>query len=148
VIWLLRHADAAKGDPEDQRPLTELGTRQAQVAGLALARLGVRIEACLSSPKLRALQTAGFACEPLGVEVELCTALAGDPFDPMDLAVGRGEVLLVGHDPSMSRALHRATGAKVSLKKGALAAVHGGELVALLRPLELSAIAQDLEAVG
>jgi phosphohistidine phosphatase SixA len=141
MIWLLRHGDAAKGSPDESRPLTALGKLQSRCAGLALAGLGVKIEACMSSPKLRALQTAKLACEPLGVDVEDCPALAGDRFDPSRLAAGRGEVLLVGHDPSMSRALHHSTGAHVSMRKGAIAAIDGRELVTLLRPSELLAIA-------
>ena len=58
MLWLLRHAEAADGWPDDERPLTERGARQADAAGIALARLGTNIDACLSSPKLRALQTA------------------------------------------------------------------------------------------
>jgi phosphohistidine phosphatase len=99
-------------------------------------------DACLSSPKLRALETARLACEPLGLPVEECTPLARDRFDAVDLAAGRGEVLLVGHDPSMSRAVHGATGARVSMRKGGIAAIDAGELVTLLRPAELMAIAE------
>ena len=62
MLWLLRHAEAADGFPDDERPLTERGIRQAQDAGQALERLGVNLDACLSSPKLRAVQTAQFAC--------------------------------------------------------------------------------------
>jgi phosphohistidine phosphatase len=58
VIWLLRHAEAADGLPDDERPLTERGIRQAGAAGRALARLDASIDACLTSPKLRAVQTA------------------------------------------------------------------------------------------
>ena len=71
MLWLLRHAEAADGAPDDERPLTERGVTQAQDAGHALAALGVTIDACLSSPKLRAVQTAQHACAPLGVEVTL-----------------------------------------------------------------------------
>ena len=69
MLWLLRHAEAADGLPDDERPLTERGVRQAEAAGLALARLGRTSTLCLTSPKLRALQTAQLACEPLGVAV-------------------------------------------------------------------------------
>jgi phosphohistidine phosphatase len=148
VIWLLRHADAAKGSPDAGRPLTELGTNQARCAGLALARLGVKPQACLSSPKLRALETARLACKALGIEVEECPPLARDRFDAVDIAAGRGEVLLVGHDPSMSRAVHRATGANVSMRKGGIAAIDRGELITLLRPTELTAIVDGGEVHG
>ena len=69
MLWLLRHAEAEDGLPDDERPLTERGAMQADAAGRALAILGVQIDVCLSSPKLRAVQTAERACEPLGLQV-------------------------------------------------------------------------------
>jgi phosphohistidine phosphatase len=55
-------------------------------------------------------------------------------------------VLLVGHEPDFSQVVHDLTGARVDLKKGGVAAVrldgtHSGELLVLLRPRELEAIA-------
>ncbi len=141
MLWLLRHADAAEGAPDDERPLTERGVMQAQDAGHALAALGVSIEVCLSSPKLRAVQTAQHACAPLGVEVSLEPRLAGEPFDAYDLVAGLGDVLLVGHDPSFSLTLHDLTGVQARMKKGGLAGIFKGELCVLMRPAELSAIA-------
>ena len=141
MIWLLRHGDAADGSPDAERPLTEKGERQARWAGEALKNLGVKIDACLSSPKVRAAETARLACEPLGVEVQLEPKLAGGPFHAEELAAGLGDVLLVGHDPDFSSAVHGMTGAQVRMKKGGMAAVDTGELMALLRPAELEAIA-------
>jgi phosphohistidine phosphatase len=142
MLWLLRHAEAADGLPDDERPLTERGVRQAQDAGHALERLGVKIDVCLSSPKLRAVQTAQYACAPLGVEVAVDRRLSGEPFDVEELIVGLGEVLLVGHDPSFTLLLHDLTGAQARMRKGGLAAVNKGELITLLRPNELAAIAE------
>ena len=51
-------------------------------------------------------------------------------------------VLLVGHDPDLSTAVHDLTGAQVRLPKGGLAGVDRGELSVLLRPSELTAIAE------
>jgi phosphohistidine phosphatase len=142
VIYLLRHGDAEDGDGDDAaRRLTEKGERQARDAGLALRRLGAGIEACLASPKVRALETARLACEALGVEVEVTEALRGGAFDSLDLATGRGDVLLVGHEPDFSREVGRLTGANVKMKKGGIAVVHGPRLVALLRPDDLKRIA-------
>lgn len=141
MLWLLRHADAAEGTPDDERPLTERGIRQAEAAGRALDQLHVTIDACLSSPKLRAVQTAQLACAPLGVEVTIEPRLAGEPFDAYDLVAGLGDVMLVGHDPSFSLTLHDLTGAQARMKKGGLAGIAKGELIVLLRPAELSAIA-------
>ncbi len=141
VLWLLRHAEAADGLPDDERPLTEGGRRQAELAGAALARLDVVLDACLTSPKLRALQTAQLTCEPLGVIPTVEVALSGEPFDAYDLTAGLGEhVMLVGHDPSFSLTVHDLTGAQARLKKGGLAGIAKGELVVLLRPNELAAI--------
>lgn len=144
MLWLLRHAEAADGVPDDERPLTDRGVRQAIAAGQALARLGAEIDTCLTSPKLRAAQTARLACEPLGLEVRVEDALSGEPFDARELTAGLGDVLLVGHDPCFSLTLHELTGAQARLKKGGLAAVGKGELLVLLRPRELAAIA-DIE---
>ena len=142
MLWLLRHAEAEDGLPDDERPLTERGAMHADAAGRALAILGVHIDACLSSPKLRAVQTAERACEPLGVPVTIEPALCGEPFDVRELTAGLGDVLLVGHDPSFSLLLHDLTGTQARMKKGGLAAISKGELVMLVRPSELSAIAQ------
>jgi phosphohistidine phosphatase len=142
MLWLLRHAEAEDGLPDDERPLTERGAMHADVAGRALAVLGVHIDACLSSPKVRAIQTAERVCEPLGVQVTIEPALAGEPFDVRALTAGLGEVLLVGHDPAFSLLLHDLTGAQARMKKGGLAGISKGELVTLMRPSELSAIAK------
>jgi phosphohistidine phosphatase len=148
MLWLLRHAEAADGAPDDERPLTERGARQAEAAGRALARLGAEIDVCLSSPKVRARQTAELACEPLGVEVTVEPALSGEPFDVHALTAGLGDVLLVGHDPSFSLTLHDLTGAQARMRKGGVAAIEKGELLVLLRPRELSVIAGMQEPVA
>jgi phosphohistidine phosphatase len=142
MLWLLRHADAVPGEPDAERPLTEKGRRQARAAGAALAALGVEIDACLTSPRLRALDTARLACEPLGVDLHVTAELDGGPFDAERLAAGFGaHVLLVGHEPDVSQAVLDLTGARVRMKKGALAGVEDGELHAFLRPSDLRAIA-------
>jgi phosphohistidine phosphatase len=143
MIWLLRHGEAADGSPDAERPLTEKGEAQSRAAGKALKALGVELDACLSSPKLRAVDTAKLACEPLGVDVQMEPKLAAGPFHPDELAAGLGDdVLLVGHDPDFSMAIHTMTGAQVRMKKGGLAGVDRGELKVLLRPVELEAIAR------
>lgn len=142
MIWLLRHAEAAEGRPDEARPLTPRGIEQARIAGRALQRLGVQLDACLSSPKRRALETAQIACEPLGLEVIAEAALAGAMYYPERLAAGLDDVMLVGHNPSISVALRELTGARAHLRKGGIAAVQrGGELILLMTPRELAGIA-------
>jgi phosphohistidine phosphatase len=143
VIWLLRHGDAEAGEgkPDAERNLTKKGERQSRDAGRALNELGVKLDVCISSPKVRAKQTAELACKDLGAKVEEDKRLAGGDFDPLELADGRGEVMLVGHEPDFSGAVAMATGSRVKLKKGGIAAIDDHILHALYRPKDLSAIA-------
>ena len=142
MIWLLRHGEAEDNAGDDaSRKLTEKGRRQAENAGKALAAIGVELDACLTSPKVRARDTAEIACRELGVEAEQTDALRGGEFDAQELAAGRGVVLLVGHEPDMHRAIQTATGGLVKLKKGGIAAIEGRELHLLLRPAEIDLIA-------
>ncbi len=142
VIYLLRHGEAvpANGGSDAARQLTAKGERQAQAAGRALAALGAKLDACLTSPKVRAADTARLACEALPVEPEIAEELAGG-FDALDLVAGRGGVMLVGHNPDFTTEVNRLTGANAKLRKGGLAIVDGSTLLALLRPEDLAAIA-------
>jgi phosphohistidine phosphatase len=142
MIYLLRHGDAEEGVGDDAaRRLTLKGERQAKAAGRALAALAAEPDACLTSPKVRAADTAKLACPALALEPEVAEELRGGPFDSTGLAAGRGDVLLVGHEPDFSNEVARLTGARVKLRKGGLAIVDGSTLVALLRPRDLAAIA-------
>jgi phosphohistidine phosphatase len=142
VIYLLRHGDAEPGNGDDAaRKLTPKGERQAKAAGRALAALNVKIDACLTSPKARAAQTARLVCDALSVEPETAVELRGGGFEAPALTAGRGEVLLVGHEPDFSAEVGRLTGGKVKLRKGGLAIVDGSTLVGLLQPGDLAAIA-------
>jgi phosphohistidine phosphatase len=142
VIYLLRHGEAERGDGDDAaRRLTAEGERQSEAAGRALVALGAQIDACLTSPKVRAADTARLACRALGLEPEVAAELSGSGFDSAGLTAGRGEVLLVGHEPDFSNEIARQSGARARLRKGGLAILDGGTLLALLRPDELTAIA-------
>lgn len=142
MIYLLRHGDAEDGNGDDAaRRLTPKGERQAEAAGRALAALGAEIDTCLTSPKVRAAETARLACQALGREPEIAEELRGGSFDSLGLTAGRGEALLVGHEPDFSSEVARLTGAKAKLRKGGLAIIDNSTLVALLRPKDLLAIA-------
>jgi phosphohistidine phosphatase len=143
VIWLLRHGDAEDGEgkPDAERDLTEKGERQSRNAGVALKTLGVELDVCLTSPKVRARRTAELACEALGTPIEEDDRLAGGDFDPLELAAGRGEVMLVGHEPDFSSAVALVSGSRVRFKKGGVAAIDDHLLHALLRPKDLKQIA-------
>ena len=143
MIWLLRHGDAEAGEgkPDAERELTEKGEQQSVNAGRALKNLGVELDVCLTSPKVRAKQTAELACTVLDCAVEEDERLAGGDFDPVEVAAGRGEVMLVGHEPDFSQAVALVTGSRVKMKKGGIAALDDHILHLLLRPKDLRAIA-------
>jgi phosphohistidine phosphatase len=143
MIWLLRHGDAEDGGgkPDAERDLTEKGERQSRDAGGALKALGVELDVCLTSPRVRARRTAELACESLGCPIEEDNRLAGGDFDPLELAAGRGEVMLVGHEPDFSSAVAAVTGSRVKMKKGGIAGLDDHLLHALLRPKDLKRLA-------
>ncbi len=142
MIWLLRHGEAEDGSPDSERRLTAKGEEQARAAGAALKALGEYLDACVCSPRIRARDTARLACEALGMEVSEDERLEGGPFDIGEVVAGHGEdVLLVGHDPDFSMAIHDATGAQVRMPKGGIAGVDRGELKVMLRPKDLQALA-------
>ena len=145
MIWILRHADAEErgSKPDADRDLTEKGERQSRDAGEALKALGVELDVCLTSPRVRARRTAEIACEILGVPVEEDERLAGGDFNPLELAAGRGEVMLVGHEPDCSQAVAFVTGSRVKMKKGGIAAIDDNLLHVLMRPKDLRPIAGD-----
>jgi phosphohistidine phosphatase len=155
-LWLLRHAEAEPhGTRQDaERRLTERGERQSRAAGIALARLGVKFDAVLFSPKVRARQTAELAAEAWSAQQrkrmrEYAPLASG--FDAQQALEVLAEVsqngclLLVGHEPDLSRVAGELTGGRLDLKKGGVAGVRldgpGGELLVLMRPRELALIA-------
>jgi phosphohistidine phosphatase len=142
MIYMLRHGDAEHGDGEDSaRRLTKKGERQSVAAGRAMAALGFELDACLTSPKVRAADTARLACELLSIEPEEDARLAGGGWDTLDVVAGRGNVLIVGHNPDFKTEVGRLTGANVKFRKGGLAIIDGSTLMTLLRPEDLAAIA-------
>lgn len=143
MIYLLRHGDAEPDSGEDDaaRRLTAKGEAQAAAAGHALANLGIRIDSCLTSPRIRARDTAALACGPLGIVPEIHESIGDGSYDTLALAAGRGELMIVGHQPVLAMEVARLTGASISLKKGGLAILEPNVLRALLRPAELAAIA-------
>ena len=171
-LWLLRHAEAEPHGTrvDSQRRLTERGEQQARAAGVAIARLAVAFDEVLFSPKVRARATAELAAEGWSEAQRALLhehpPLAGD-FDgaqALDALAGTpapdGRLLLVGHEPDLSRLAGELTGGRIDLKKGGLAVVRSdggtrlgddgaaGELVILLRPRELALIAGGAGGTG
>jgi|SRR5581483_4440873 len=114
-VFLVRHAHAAPGDPDQLRELSEAGETAAQKLGERLAR--ERPDAVVSSPLLRAWQTAQAIAAAAGLEPQVDERLApGATAELLRAAAGgRGTtVVAVGHQPDCSEIVLALTGRRVS----------------------------------
>jgi phosphohistidine phosphatase SixA len=112
-LYLVRHAEAAPGEPDELRPLTAKGREQARALGEQLQADEVRPSAVLTSPLLRARQTGGELARALDVPTEPDDRLApGASVDDVRAVVdGRGgDVVIVGHQPDCSQIAAALTG--------------------------------------
>ena len=101
-LVLVRHAEAAPGDPDELRPLTPSGRAQARRLGEELAP--ERPDAVLTSPLLRARETADAIARAAGLDAEPVQRLApgATPDDVLLAVAGRGEtVVCVCHQPDV-----------------------------------------------
>jgi phosphohistidine phosphatase SixA len=118
-LILVRHAEAAPGEPDELRPLTPAGLETARELGARLA--GERPDAVLSSPLLRARTTASAIAEAAGVPADADERLApGATLEDVRAAVaGRGEtVVAVGHVPDLPEIVLELTGREVHFPAG------------------------------
>ena len=139
MIYLLRHGDAESPARTTTRPPPD---RQGRAPGARRRPGAGRRSGPRSRPAWRARRCArrrprGWPARPLDLEPESDRELRGGGFDSLALAAGRGDVLLVGHEPDLSDEVARLTGARVKLRKGGLAIVDGSTLIALLGPVAL-----------
>jgi len=112
-LVIVRHAEAASGEPDELRPLTAEGRKAARALGQRLADEGVHPDAVLTSPLLRARETGQELAKPAGLEPEPDERLApGATADGVRTAAQeRGEtVVVVGHQPDCSRIAAALTG--------------------------------------
>ena len=126
-LYLLRHGQADWPDwnrPDDERPLTAKGKKEMHEVAAALATREVRPDVILSSPLPRALQTAQIAAEALSMPVTVEPSLApgfGDTALRKLLTQYTGrDVMLVGHEPSLSETVESITGAVIVMPKAGL----------------------------
>jgi phosphohistidine phosphatase len=111
-IYLVRHAEAASGEPDHERPLTSMGREQAARVAERLATTDPRPVAVLTSPLLRARQTAELIAAPLDLDPEPDQRLApGATAADLRAAVAdRGDTVVVGHQPDCGNIAAELTG--------------------------------------
>lgn len=104
-LFLVRHAEAAPGDPDELRQLTSAGREQARRVGEEIAP--AHPDAVVSSPLLRARETADAVARAAGIEPAVDERLApgATPDDVRAVARERGQtVVIVAHQPDCGRA--------------------------------------------
>jgi phosphohistidine phosphatase SixA len=125
-LFVVRHAEAAPGEPDHLRPLTGSGRTAAKELGERL--VAEHIDAVISSPLVRARETAAAIAKAAGLEVQVDDRLGpGATADDVRAAVaGHGDtVVTVGHQPDCSELVLALSGHEVKFKP---AGVHEVEL--------------------
>lgn len=120
-LFLVRHAEAAPGEPDELRPLTPAGRAVARDLGERLA--AEHPAAVVSSPLLRARETAEQIARAAGLSPEADERLApGATAEDLQAAVAdRGDtVVAVGHQPDCSAIVLALTGRELSFAPGAV----------------------------
>lgn len=165
-LSLLRHGIAAERDnPEyehdSERPLTPKGERRMRRIAKGIQVSGIASDLILSSPYVRAKQTAEIVAQvlstPEGVMVAETLTPEGNPRQLIAMLLTdhreRQDVLLVGHEPYLSRLLSTLlTGGPnlaVEMKRGGLCSLNietlrfgrCASLVSLLSPRQLRRLA-------
>ncbi len=146
ILW--RHAEAAEGGDDLNRALTKRGRKQALRMGAWLAGRLPPDCRILVSPAVRTRQTA----EALGLPYEVCPGIApqatvDDLLAASGWPAGKGNVLLVGHQPALGELAAQllcGEAAAWSLRKGSIcwlqSRLREGQIQTLLRavmPVEL-----------
>jgi phosphohistidine phosphatase SixA len=118
-LILVRHGEAAPGEPDELRPLTRAGRDAARELGERLA--GERPDAVLCSPLIRARETAAAIATAAGLVAATDQRLApGATLDDVRAAVaGRGETIVaVGHVPDLPDVVLGLTGESIRFAPG------------------------------
>ena len=112
-LYLVRHAEAAPGEPDELRPLTPVGREQARALGKRLFSEDAVPAVILTSPLLRARETGGEIARSFDVESIPDERLApgATAEDVREAVEGRGDqVIVVGHQPDCGQIAAELTG--------------------------------------
>lgn len=143
-LYLLRHGDAIESPalPDPDRPLSDLGIRQAESAARLLVALSITPEIILSSPLLRARQTAERVRSMIQSGIVRVSEYLSPGSDPGGIIKELDQqtcesALLVSHQPFLGNLAARLLGVsaeiRIEIRKGSLLALD------IARPLQDSA---------
>jgi phosphohistidine phosphatase len=126
LLFLIRHAHAEKGDPDDLRPLSERGRDEARAVARQLAEHDTAPALVLTSPLLRARQTAEPIAQAADAELRVDERIApGLTPDLLLTTLGdeEGPVAVVGHQPDFSEIAFALTGSDPGFPTGGVAEI-------------------------
>lgn len=118
-VFLVRHAEAKPGEPDELRPLTDAGRAVARAVGERLAAESP--DAVVTSPHLRARETGEAIARAAGLQATHDDGLGFDATaESLRTAVeGKGQtVVAVGHQPNCSEIVLTLTGREVTFAPG------------------------------
>lgn len=142
-LYLIRHSNAVEmgeGDYDDsQRPLTQQGFQKMERIASALQRLGLKPDLIVSSPYARARQTAEILAKGVNYKAVIQFNDALIPIGEANTMIGEinekylvDELVLVGHEPSLSMLIGTLTAANpkmaITLKKGGVCCLIADDL--------------------
>jgi phosphohistidine phosphatase len=129
-LYFFRHGEAdwpGWTKPDDERPLTDFGKKEARQVAKFLNRLKVKPDLLVTSPLPRALQTAEVAAEQRKTKLRQDEALEpGFGISELRTVLKRHRskvLMLVGHEPDFSSVISALTGASLKLSKAGVALV-------------------------
>lgn len=112
-LYLVRHAEAEPGEPDELRRLTAAGRIAARRLGERLAAAGTTPDAILTSPLVRAKETGEEIARATGGTAEQDERLSpgAELADVMAAVEGRGQtVVVVCHQPDCGQVAAALTG--------------------------------------
>ena len=118
-VFLVRHAEAKPGVPDELRPLTDAGRATARELGTRLA--AETLDAVVTSPHLRARETGEAIAQAAGLEAQPDDRLGFDATADslLEALAGKGAtVVAVAHQPNCSEIVLALTGRDVSFAPG------------------------------
>ena len=133
-IYFLRHGDASSHSQysDSDRPLTDLGIRQAMLVGTLLQRMNAVMDTAISSPLKRAQETASIVLSTIDKKLITFNNLLINGSDPQQLfhhldELRESSILLIGHEPYLSEIISLLIGGKknveIEMRKCSLALV-------------------------
>lgn len=141
ILYIVRHGIAVdRADPkapaEPERPLTAEGMKKTRSAALGLRAMGVKPDAFITSPYVRAAQTAEIFAEALGYSLEKIRSSdalkpAGNPADFLKEVVHlrAKEIMCFGHAPNLDQLISLLAGGRgvfTELRKAGVACFERG----------------------